>query len=96
MELLVLIFWFWVSVIALLACIAFLKQVIIFLSIFVGVPVVIFCFFAYPAFQDVVVWTLMGGGVGWWIVSLWVAGYVKLKAYLFKKNSFIPSDSPRA
>jgi hypothetical protein len=41
-------------------------------------------------------WTLAKGGVGWWIVSLWVAGYVKLKAYLFKKNSFIPSDSPRA
>jgi hypothetical protein len=92
MELLVLIFWFWVSVIALLACIAFLKQVIIFLSIFVGVPVVIFCFFAYPAFKAAVVWALMVGGV----ISLCVAGYVKLKAYLFKKNSFIPSDSPRA
>ena len=96
MDLLVLIFWFWVSVIALLACIAFLKQVMIFLSIFVGVPVVIFCFFAYPAFQDGVVWALIGGGVVYWIMSLWVAGYVKLKAYLFKRKSLIPSDSPRA
>ena len=96
MELLVLIFWFWVSVIVLLACIAFFKQVMIFLSIFVGVPVVIFCWFAYPAFQEAVVWTLMGGGVVWWIMSLWVAGYAKLKAYLFKRKSLIPSASPRA
>lgn len=96
MDLLVLIFWFWVSVIALVTCLAFVKQVMIFLSIFVGVPVVIFCWFAYPAFPAAVASVLIGGGVVWWIISLWVAGYVKLKAYLFKRKSFIPSDSPRA
>lgn len=58
------IFFFWLALIALIFVVACWKQVLIFVSIFVGVPVGLFFLISKPILQNFAVWMVIAFFVG--------------------------------
>ena len=58
------IFFFWLALMALILVVACWRQVLIFVSIFVGVPVALFLLITEPIFQNFAAWMLIACCVG--------------------------------